>query len=686
MKPNDGVSAFRPDIEGLRGLAVLLVVLFHCGVQGFAGGFVGVDVFFVLSGFLITGLLVEELQKTSDLNLLQFYARRVRRLLPAFALTLIFTLLVGAMILTPHELDGAGHASRAAALYISNLFFDLNAGDYFAADVKTNPLLHTWSLAVEEQFYLFWPLLVLMSLRWCRSMKALWVVLSVITILSLTISVWFTANGGTFAFYELPARAWEFSLGGLAVLLPCRKLKISSTWWLTLGWLGVLSILGSAHFIASDIGFPGWIALSPVIGTVASLIAGTACPNGGMSLVLHSAPLQMLGRLSYSWYLWHWPFLVFSAALLPNISITGKAAAAAASLAVAAMSYHFVEKPIRFHPTLLKRPVFSVGLAGVVTVCLFGVAFLAMWFAGQLAREPKMMPITTAIKDVTRLPRKDCVSGLQSTEVKICEFGNASSVLNIVLFGDSHAIQWFNPLERIATSKGWKLTTVVKSSCPAFDIAPLGHSIGTLATCARWRRESLQRIVELRPTMVFMGNLTNSLGQKDRNNPAKTVPLNGLQEGVRRTVQALGGLRVAIMRDTPYFPYDIPTCLARSLRHTWYPVDSCAAGESSVLNAAVFQSEQEGARGLSNVHFIDITDRICEKGTCKPVHGDALIYRDHHHLTGKFADSLMPTLDLRLVTILNTPADFAGAHGLQMERTSKLSNLHGRSSGLNPRG
>jgi hypothetical protein len=362
--------------------------------------------------------------------------------------------------------------------------------------------------------------------------------------------------------------------------------------------------------------------------------------------------------------LWHWPFLVFAAALLPNISSTGKVAVVGASLAVAAASYYFVENPVRFHQTLLKRPALSVGLAGVVTLCSLGAALLTMSFAGQLAKEPKMKPITAAINDVTRLPRQDCVSGLQSVEVKICQFGNASSAVNIVLFGDSHAIQWFNPLERIATSKGWKLTTVVKSSCPAFDIAPLGHSAGTIATCARWRTDSVQRIVELNPTIVFMGNLTSSLGQKDRSNPSKIVPLDGLQDGVRRTLDALVGLRVVIMRDTPYFPYDIPTCLARSARHTWYPVDLCEADQSVVLNAAVFQSEQEAARGLSNVHLIDITDRICKKGTCKPIQGNLLIYRDHHHLTGSFADSLMPTLDGKLTAILNAHAEFAGAHGI----------------------
>ncbi|MBL8052517.1 MAG: acyltransferase, partial [Nitrospira sp.] len=210
-------SAFRADIEGLRGVAILLVVLFHCDMPGFLGGFVGVDVFFVLSGFLITGILVHEIQTTSGLNLLEFYARRARRLLPAFAITLVATLLIGTFILTPQELDLAARAARSAALHMSNVFFDKNSGDYFSPNVQSNPLLHTWSLAVEEQFYLFWPLLILLSVRWWRSANALFTLLAGLTLISLGIGIGFTLKGGTFAFYELPARAWEFGIGGLAL-------------------------------------------------------------------------------------------------------------------------------------------------------------------------------------------------------------------------------------------------------------------------------------------------------------------------------------------------------------------------------------------------------------------------------------------------------------------------------------
>jgi peptidoglycan/LPS O-acetylase OafA/YrhL len=655
MGQNDRQSPFRPDIEGLRGIAVLIVVLFHCGIPGFSGGFVGVDVFFVLSGYLITGLLVAEIRKTSRLSLLQFYARRARRLLPASALTLLVTLLIGALILAPQELVGAGRASRATALYVSNVFFATNAADYFAPDVKSNPMLHTWSLAVEEQFYAFWPLLILLGLRWWRSTKALVSVLSAVTMVSLGIGIWFTIDGGTFAFYQLPARAWEFGVGGLAVLLPRGTLKVSSDWWLALGWLGVLAILGSAHFILGDTRFPGWIALFPVAGTVAALVAGSEDPDRGIGAVLNSAPLQTLGTLSYSWYLWHWPFLVFSTALFPGASIAVKTTAAVASLAVAAVSHRFMENPIRFHPYLVRRPGLSLCFAAALTLGSLGVAYLSLWFASRLANEPVMKAITAATDDIARMPREQCVTLGQSSEVSTCFFGDMSSATNIVLFGDSHAIQWFNPLQRIAESRGWKLTTMVKSACPSVSFSPPRSGEGAKAACATWRSDALRKIIALRPSIVILGNATTYLGREEI--VATGFSLNELRDGTKQTLQVLttAGLRVAVMRDNPYFTYDIPTCLARSVRHRWYPGGSCGADRSAVLSAAVSESEMEAARGLPSVRFVDMTDRLCRKDVCFAIQGDAIVYRDNNHLTGNFADRLMPALEVELLLMLNLP-------------------------------
>ena len=659
-------SAFREDIEGLRGVAILLVVLFHCDMPGFLGGFVGVDVFFVLSGFLITGILVHEIQTTSGLNLVEFYARRARRLLPAFAVTLIATLLIGTFILTPQELDLAARAARSAALHMSNVFFDKNTGDYFSPNVQSNPLLHTWSLAVEEQFYLFWPLLILLSVRWWRSTNALLTLLAGLTLISLGIGIGFTIKGGTFAFYELPARAWEFGIGGLALFLSRKNQRAFSPWGPAMGWLGFLAILGTAHFLPdmSAAGFPGWVALIPTLGTAAILIAGIEQPYRGIGVLLASAPLQRLGALSYSWYLWHWPFLVFSAALFPSLSAPGKVAVAAMSLAVAAGSHRFIERPIRFHQTLLKRPALSIGLAAVVMVFSLGTALFSMKFAEDLAQTPMMHDIIEATKNTNRiLTEGNCYPSLESPEVKQCDFGNGKAEVRIILFGDSHAMHWFNSLKTITDLNGWMLTTIVKPSCPAFDIKPSTlqpQDSGRLepynVACAQWRTQALDLIHNLHPTLVLLGNATSQLGQKYEHLFATTTQpsLNELRHGVRKTLQTLKEHSVVIIRDTPYFPYNVPTCLARSLRQDQDPQASCTADQSTVLNPSVYESEKAGARNFPHVYFIDMTDLICRMGTCNPVQGDTIVYRDTDHLTVDFAGQLMPGLTTALKTILGT--------------------------------
>ena len=645
---------FRPDIEGLRGIAVLIVVAYHCRIPGFSGGFVGVDVFFVLSGYLITGLLVGE-ARTSRLHLTEFYARRVRRLLPAAALTALATLVIGAFVLAPRELAFTARAARATALYMSNVFFSLNAEDYFAPDVSLDPMVHTWSLAVEEQFYLFWPLLILLGLQVWRSGKVLVALLFGLTVASLGVCIWFTAHGGTFAFYQSPARAWEFGLGGLAAVLPRGRLaKLSSDWWLGLGWIGVLVILASGYAISANGGFPGWIALAPVLGTVAALVGVAESPHRGVAAFLESAPLQLVGRLSYSWYLWHWPFLALAAVLFRDLSTVGRACVALASLGVAAVTHRFVENPIRFHPYLVKRPVTTLWLGAALTAGSLSAAFLSLWFASRLAGSPEMKPFAAAAEDIAGLPRAKCVSLGDSPDVKTCTYGAVSSPLSIVLFGDSHAIQWFDPLHRLADAHGWALTTMVKSGCPTTNVTLPGSSASAVDGCDAWREEAIRRIVALRPLLVFIGNSNHYLIGSRKMTHGAGVSLDAWRDGTRKTLTRLtaAGLRVVAMRDTPVFDVDIPTCLARSLRNPWLPGGSCVTDKATSLNPAAFASELLGARDDPNVQFINLTDRLCRGDSCQTVEHGMIMYRDDNHLTGKFAEALAPELDAVLLPIL----------------------------------
>jgi peptidoglycan/LPS O-acetylase OafA/YrhL len=631
---NSSARTFRPDIEGLRGIAVFVVVAFHCGLPGFSGGFIGVDVFFVLSGYLITGLLLQELETTSTIGLLNFYARRVRRLLPASVLMLLVTLAVGALVLAPQELDFAARAARATAVYLGNVFFAQQARDYFAADVRTNPLLHMWSLAVEEQFYLFWPLLMLLLWRRAKSRATLAAAFALLTVVSLIACVWLTVHSRTVAFYALYTRAWEFGIGGLASLVPRGRSGAPASVWGLAGWLGVIAIALSSALLTPAAAFPGWIATIPVVGTALALMAGRELPGQGFARLLDTPPFQYVGELSYSWYLWHWPFLVLGLALLPSLSVFGKAVAALLGFAAAALTHVYVENPIRFQPFLVARRSATLALGAVLALGCIGAAFLALHLAARLSLDPKIALITTATRDIARMSREDCVTLTNSATVRACEFGSLNSPISLVLFGDSHAIQWFDALEHIASEQQWRLVTLLRSGCPAPDLdTPLRSP-----ECDAWRAAAIRKIKTLRPTLVVLASTTRYLGDDD------AAEWEG---AVRRTLTQItgAGVHVLVIRDTPTPPFNVPTCLARSARHAWYPGGKCTFLRAQALRPQFFAAEQRSAAGLPGVSFADLTDALCDKQLCPASDAGLVIYRDDNHLTGQYAVHLAADLE-----------------------------------------
>ncbi len=613
---------------------MFVVVAFHCGLPGFSGGFIGVDVFFVLSGYLITGLLLQELETTSTIGLLSFYARRMRRLLPASALMLLVTLAVGAWVLAPQELDFAARAARATAVYLGNVFFAQQARDYFAADVRTNPLLHMWSLAVEEQFYLFWPLLMLLLWRRARSRTTLAAAFAVLTVLSLIACVWLTVHSRSVAFYALYTRAWEFGIGGLASLLPRGGFGAPASAWRLAGWCGVIAIALSSALLTPASAFPGWIATIPVFGTALALTAGRELPGQGFARLLDTRPFQYVGELSYSWYLWHWPFLVLALALLPNLSTAGKSAAALLALAAAALTHAYIENPIRFQPWLVARRGATLALGALLALVSIGAALLALQLARGLASDPRIAAIEGATRDIAGMSREGCVSLMDSAAVRTCEFGDPDSATRIVLFGDSHAIQWFDALERIVNERHWQLVTLLKSACPAADLGAPWRS----PECDAWRAAAIQKIRTLHATLVVLASTTHYLN--DDGAPE-------WEAAMRRSLTQLttAGVRVLVIRDTPTPPFNVPTCLARSARHPWYPGGDCSFLRAPALRPQFFAAEQRSAAGLSGVSFADLTDALCDEHSCPARTAGLVVYRDDNHLSGHYAARLASDLE-----------------------------------------
>lgn len=644
-------NAFRPDIEGLRAVAILLVVGCHCGITWCAGGFVGVDVFFVLSGYLITGLLESEYRANSRIDLPRFFARRARRLLPAGTVVLLATTLAAAALFAPQELASTGRAARAAALYVSNVFFDRSASDYFAPSVAGNPLLHTWSLGLEEQFYLLWPALILLINRAAGGVRRPIWILSSVTAVSFMFCIYATRLAPTVAFYELPARAWEFAAGGLLALLPASRESAGGRATVACGILGMATIFATALLLKGGAGFPGWIAVFPVAGTLATLFAGARTPQRGISAVLGAAPLQFIGARSYAWYLWHWPFVVFAGILFPGLGVGGRIASAIAALLAASLTYSVVERPVRKNLYLGARPGLSLGAAAGVTVLSVSASWALLSYGGrQLAQDKTFQAIGAASTDIADISPKDCWSEGRAFDVKVCEFGPSGAAQSVVLFGDSHAIQWVNPMRTAANSEGWRLITILRPGCAASDINP--HNLSAAADhCQEWRANAIDRIIAIHPAAVVMASYNGATLRGDMVTTT-LMSTDQVRVGTRRTLEKFSraGVPVVVLRDTPLPPFNIPACVARHVVSGL----SCDFDASAALNDAAFSAERGAADGLANVYFLDMNDLICPGRLCPAIQHELPVYRDENHLTGSYAGTLAPTLRTRLFQLLKS--------------------------------
>jgi peptidoglycan/LPS O-acetylase OafA/YrhL len=659
---SDRSSGFRSDIEGLRAIAVLLVVVFHTGAGVLGGGFIGVDVFFVLSGYLITGLLVEEFDRTQRINFAGFYGRRARRLLPAAGLMLAVTLAIGLSFYSPIEAEQLSRSATATALYGSNIWFMWQAQDYFAASVQTSPLLHTWSLAVEEQFYLGWPLLILVGLTKARSRRRIAVVLAAVTLVSFVLCVFVTSRRQNLAFYGTPARMWEFGLGALAVLIPARRLP-GALGRSLLGWAGLAAILGAGVFFSEDIPFPGVAAAVPVVGTVMVLIAGAAlAPTPGITALLRFPVLQVLGRLSYSWYLWHWPVLVFARTLNPTLPVWGAVLAVLVALAVAAAVHLALENPIRFNPWLTATPVRSLALGGAITIAGFGSGIAAFGLSSHLALSARQAAFARAARDMPAYTR-GCIAEYADSRLRECVFGKSDSSSTVVVFGDSHAEQWLPALIPAAERHGWKVISMTKQSCPASGIPVYNDHLKRPETeCAEWSKRALARIIELRPEAVL---ITNAVGYIKRGTPDDSfgaLSYATWEQHLRATLTALDAARVPtlLLRDTPRPGFDVPTCLSRVDAHPrLYADDECTIYPGVALSAGVWEAERHAVERLSHVSVLDLSDQFCTSTQCPSTIDGVVVYRDSNHITASFASRLAQVFEARLVTSLRAVVDKA---------------------------
>jgi peptidoglycan/LPS O-acetylase OafA/YrhL len=498
--PNPSKEGFRPDVEGLRAVAVGAVLLYHAGVPFAPGGYVGVDVFFVISGFLITGLLLRELESAGTVALARFYSRRAKRLLPLTVVVLAVVVLLSWLLFDPVRMDEVSLGVVASGLYVMNWLLAVRATDYFAAGLQASPVQHFWTLAVEEQFYLLWPTVLLIVAWWSRRTgrglrPVLAVTIAAIVVSSLAYSIYSTESQAGAAYFSTLTRVWELALGGMLALVPVSRLgNLPRAWAGLMAWAGLGAIAFSTVRFNDDTLFPGYAALLPTLGTAAVIAAGFATTPGktpaGAARLLTLGPIRHVGRLSYSWYLWHWPPLVFAAALWGSLSPLEGTAVLAASYFPALLTNRLIEKPFLYSEMLTRFPRRALALGGACTSLSVALGLLLFAVTPTVPEAPESQvagaatlhnghALQTSAKAVHPTPREaetkenrprmyadGCHLDLTEVESPECVYGNPSSDTTVVLFGDSHAMQWFPALNSLARERNWRLVGFTKSACP----------------------------------------------------------------------------------------------------------------------------------------------------------------------------------------------------------------------------
>lgn len=664
----------RPEIQALRAVAVLLVVLYHLWPDVLHGGFVGVDVFFVISGFLITGQLLREHDRTGRIRFGDFWARRVRRLLPAALVVLVATA-VAVLLLMPRLfwLQTLREIAAAAA-YVENWVLAASSVDYLAANRPPSAVQHFWSLSVEEQFYLLWPLLVVVAFLIASRVRRharpiLVIVLGTVVVVSLVISIVGTATSPSFTFFSSPARAWEFGAGGLLSVVAWREQMVRSAVRSGVAWASWILILAVGWFYNAQTPFPGIAAVLPVVGALGVMWAGAPADRWSPTRIASLRPVQLLGDMSYSLYLWHWPLIVVAPFVLgySQLAFVQKSVLLVMSIVLGWASWKWVEGPARRAPWLAgKRPRRSL-LAAAASIVVVGALSLSGTAVVQAQRDqddaartaesaspcfgaasldpaidcagvtfPVISPDPAAAPDDSpdiyfRSP--PCLA--PGTAVVTCKIGPAGGI-RVALIGDSHAAQWEPALAVLARENHWTIDLYLKTNCVVTD-ARRGSAY---ADCGRWSNGVESALAAAEPyQLVITGFFAENL---DLEVDAGTVTTKAAIAGFRAAWQPLidRGARIVVIADTPHMRPSTTVCVAE------HGADSqCDVPRSEALGRPDLQIE--AAKGMAGVGTVDMTSWFCPD-SCRAVVGGVALHTDPFHMTKTYSATLSPYLGTAL--------------------------------------
>ena len=605
-------------IQGLRALAALLVTIFHAKLL--PGGFIGVDIFYVISGYLITGLILREIESTGRLDLPAFYQRRIKRLLPTSVFVLFVTAIVGFFVLPVITRDALGRDLFAAATYISNYLFAWWENDYQNLDATPSPFIHYWSLAVEEQFYVIWPIFLLFLSRYGK--RAIFSGIAITTFLSLLLSIYQTQTSPIWAFYSLPTRAWELGFGALLLFVP-------ETFWKNrfIPWFGVIGILVASFRFDETTAFPGINALLPVVSTAVLIGSISKWPRVFNDLS-NNRISQWLGAISYPLYLWHWPALVLpSSALDRELRIRERILCIVLTIVLAHFTSKYIEHPIR-HKKVSGRKIYQFFVGTTVMSLMAGLVITS---TSSSMIKVKGTDYSFNVVDVMQKPAvygDDCHSNYGENESGECAYGDLNSSTTIVLYGDSHAAQWFPTLLELANERNFKLVSLTKSACPSVDVPRADQGAYKNIDCETWRDKSVARIKQIRPAAVILSNFqhfTPPRGYPDEN--------KWWTDGQKRLLTSLRGSsdHLIYISDTPRPIGDIPNCLASR------DVKSCNTTERTPVKV------------IKGFETIDPAPWLCSK-YCPAIQDGYVVYRDASHISVAAALALKPQLEAALIS------------------------------------
>ena len=659
--------AFRADIEGLRAVAICAVLLAHAELTFAEGGFVGVDVFYVISGFLITGLLVREVEKRGTISLAGFYARRARRLLPAAAVVIVAVLIASAILFTPTRQELVIGDGFAASLYYVNWRFVAQSADYFGPPTDQSPLQHYWSLAVEEQFYLVWPILLLgVAYLWTRSGKpvprvAAASVIAAITIASFIYSARYEPTSSGEAFFSSFTRAWELGLGGLLAFLPATRLRPTPA--AVLGFAGIGAIVVATLVFSPATRFPGVAALLPCLGAAAIICAGRPdMPFRPLTL----RPVRYVGKISYSWYLWHWPPLIFFATEYGPLSAVEGMALTLASVIPAVLTHHLIERPVHRSARLKQHPARSLAVgaacmaaglaaAGAVAVAQpdFETASEREAVGAKAGKSERIQETAEAIRpnpidaalDKGQLADDGCLVERPVVESGPCAYGPEDASANVFLLGDSHGQQYFPALKRIGRDRDWRITGLTKVGCtPASQSVWSGSLSGPYPECDEWRENSLARIEASKPNLVVVSSASyyhaEADGEKVGGIPSRPLLIAGYEQTLRRLVAT--GAQVVVMVDIPRAPFNVSDCVSENLDS----LTECAFPVEEAVKELRFDTP--AVEAVPEVDSIEIQEVMCPDDVCRAVIGNVLVYRETNHITATFSETLDDYIEERL--------------------------------------